>query len=157
MDVVTKNALDQLQSIIGEGNAARGFHDEGDRLRDEELDGGRHAHSNLRNYQITKLALIGTEVTEAIEELRNGRGADEQYYSGPMGIGVASELVAHELEPLDWSKKPRKPEGAPSELADIVIRAFDFADEENFSLAAVIAEKLAYNDTRGFRHGGKEV
>lgn len=96
---------------------------------------------------------FGTEVSEAIEELRNGRGLT-QYYSGGR-----SRLP----DPLDPSRPtddlgaPRKPEGVPSELADIVIRALDFADARNIDLGAMIEEKIAYNATRGHRHGGKSL
>ncbi|QIK64528.1 hypothetical protein G7068_16260 [Leucobacter viscericola] len=110
----------------------------------------------LRNYYITKLALIGTEVTEAIEELRNGHTATERYYSGTdsrLGGAVSSDVKSL----VEKSCGTAKPEGVPSELADIVIRAFDFADEAGFSLAEVILEKLAFNATRGHMHGGKAV
>lgn len=80
---------------------------------------------------ITELALIITEASEAIEEVRNGRAADEVYFSGG------------------------KPEGVPTELADIVIRALDFADKRGIDLDAEIDRKLTYNATRGYRHGGK--
>jgi NTP pyrophosphatase (non-canonical NTP hydrolase) len=52
-------------------------------------------------------------------------------------------------------QQPPKPEGVPSELADVVIRALDAADAWGIDLGAVIEEKLAYNATRGHRHGGK--
>lgn len=147
-----KDALERLQKVIGDGNAERGFHDEGDRLHGEYLDGARHSVTNLTNYQIAKLALIGTEVTEAIEELRNGRDAEERYYSGGY-----DEDVLEDWDKQDLDGNPRKPEGVPSELADVVIRAFDFAAEHNFGLAEVILEKLAYNETRGRMHGGKKI
>ncbi len=147
-----KEALALLQAAIGTGNAERGFHEEGDRLRGEYLDGARNSITNLTNYQIAKLALIGTEVTEAIEELRNGRDAPERYYSGGY-----DEDVLEEYDEQDLDGNPRKPEGVPSELADVVIRAFDFADEEGVNLADAILEKLAYNETRGRMHGGKKI
>jgi hypothetical protein len=51
---------------------------------------------------------------------------------------------------------PFKPEGVPSELADTVIRIFDFCFTENIDLGAIIEEKLAYNKTREQMHGGKK-
>ena len=158
MGMINIDAMDDLQEFIGSGNAARGFHDEGDRLRGEALDGIKHADSNLRNYQISKIALIGTEDTEAIEELRNGRGGSERYYSGGSFV-IANDGTPtfDEHEGMDHAGMPRKPEGVPSELADVVIRAFDFADEEGFSLGTAIEEKLAYNATRGRMHGGKKI
>ena len=80
-------------------------------------------------YWISKLALIDSESAEALDELRKGHAADERYY-------------------VDG-----KPEGVPSEIADIVIRALHFAEEAGFDLWEVIDEKLRYNDTRAHKHG----
>lgn len=139
--------LRALQKRIGEGNAAKGFHERGARLRREEL----------ADYYTARLALITTEVAEAIEELRNGRAVDETYY-------LEGERYSREEDELSWysatGDRPvyitqNKPEGVPSELADIVIRTFDFAHEAGIDLAAMIEEKLTYNSTRPAMHGRK--
>lgn len=132
--------LRDLQKRIGEANAAKGFHEEGDYYREAARERrGLHAGASLRNYTVARLALITTEVAEAIEEVRAGHAVDETYYpSETKGLSVP-EL--------------RKPEGVPSEVADVVIRAFDFAHEFGIDLAAMIEEKLAYNATRAHKHG----
>lgn len=147
--------LDALQDAIGSGNAKRGFHEEGDALR-ESLDAPESdvVSSDLRNYYITKLALIGTEVSEAIEELRNGRAVDEVWYSAKHSGATYTWAAGEKPDALQYLTG--KPEGVPSELADIVIRAFDFADEAGFSIGEAIIEKLSFNATRPFKHG-KEV
>lgn len=128
--------LHDLQKRIGEANAAKGFHEEGHLVRKLT---GLYADDARRNYATSRLALITTEVAEAIEELRNGRRVDETYYpSETKGLSIP-EL--------------RKPEGVPSELADVVIRAFDFAHEFGIDLAAIIDEKLRFNATRPHKHG----
>lgn len=133
-----RELFDELQAKIGRGNAARGFHEEGDKYRHKAHVHDRYA-PELRNYYMVKVGLIITEAAEALEELRSGRLADETYYpSETKGLSIP-EL--------------RKPEGVPSEIADIVIRCFDFADEAGFSLIDAILEKLAYNDTRAHMHG----
>lgn len=78
------------------------------------------------------LALVHSEVSEALEEYRKGRGINERY-SGEDG----------------------KPEGVPSELADVVIRVMDLCAAYGIDLEAAIAEKHAFNTTRAYRHGGK--
>jgi len=83
-----------------------------------------------------KLMLMATEVHEAFEEWRNNRGLDETYYE---------------------ADKPTKPEGVPTELADVVIRVLDFCEWAGIDLQAIMAEKHAYNLTREHRHGGKRV
>lgn len=48
-----------------------------------------------------------------------------------------------------------KPEGIPSELADILIRVLDVAAYHQMDIARAVADKMAYNETRPMRHGGK--
>ena len=86
-----------------------------------------------------QVMLIVTEAAEIAEELRHGHEVDEVYYlRGP-------------------NQDRPKPEGVPSELADVVIRCMDFADRYGIDLEAAIVEKLSYNETRGYRHGGKAL
>lgn len=150
---ITKEVLDKLQELIGEGNASRGFHDEGDRLRGEALDGNKYADANLRHYHMAKIGLVVTEASEALEEIRKGRSANETYYSAE----VDGKTVLFPEQVTLKGGALAKPEGTPSEMADTVIRCFDFAHEEGFSLADIILEKLDYNATRGNMHGGKKL
>lgn len=154
------DALTTLQRAIGAGNAANGFHEEGERLRTfigQPETGNDALHeadvAALRNYETSRLALVVTEVAEAIEELRSGRRADETYYL--YADGGEAEARGSRPASIDPMDRPRKPEGVPSELADVVIRSFDFAHESGFDLGAIIAEKIAYNATRGHKHGRK--
>lgn len=82
----------------------------------------------------TLIALLHTEISEAYEEYRDGHSYTETYYN-----------------PLH----PSKPEGIPSELADVFIRLFDMCGYYGIDIEAAIAEKHQYNLTRPYRHGGK--
>ncbi|WP_317380446.1 hypothetical protein [uncultured Intestinimonas sp.] len=77
------------------------------------------------------VALMHSELSEALEEYRAGR-------------------------PMVWHKED-KPEGISVELADCIIRILDWAGKEGVDLDAVIREKMAYNRTRPYRHGGKKL
>lgn len=53
--------------------------------------------------------------------------------------------------------KDGKPEGEVTELADIVIRVFDYAGKYKLNLGAAILQKMAWNKSRPKRHGGKRL
>lgn len=81
-----------------------------------------------------KLMLMVSELSEALEEYRHGRSLTEIWYQ-PDG----------------------KPEGIPVELVDVMIRIFDLAGRHNMPMLQAFHEKLAYNKTRPYRHGGKKA
>lgn len=130
------------------------------------------------------LMLIVSEAAEALEEWRNNKREDADYFSMP---SYRPALAAYENEELrervgylevlfsdgkaierrhleDFTdseveemimKGHLKPEGIPSELADIVIRVFDCAVEYGIDIEEQIINKMAYNATRQYKHGGK--
>lgn len=82
-----------------------------------------------------KLALIHSEVSETLEEYRNGRAIREVYRM----VGI------------------EKPEGVPVELADVLIRVFDLCGYYGIDIEKAMQEKMAYNKNRPYRHGGKKA
>ena len=78
--------------------------------------------------------LMHTEISEAYEDYRDG----------------------HEITEI-WYEKGDKPCGIPTELADLIIRILDTCAHYGIDIDAVVAEKMAYNETRAFRHGGKRT
>lgn len=139
-------SIRKLQERCGKAAEAKGFHDDRPQPNWFSKIFARFYESGLRDWQGNKLMLIVSEVAEAQDELRKGHAADETYY--PHGGGYIVPGVA------DPNHKP-KPEGVPSELADVVIRVLDFCYTEGIDLETIIEEKLAYNATRARLHGKK--
>lgn len=96
------------------------------------------------DYLVAKTSLIGCEVSEMIEELRGGYAPNEIHFS--INDKQFSEQTAD-----------AKPEGFPTELADVIIRALDLAFMLDIDIEEVINLKLDFNKTRGKMHGGKAI
>lgn len=90
------------------------------------------------------IALCHSELSEALEEYRNGNVGI--YYKAPDGSTSDVQEGEHQ-----------KPEGIPIELADVIIRILDFCGREGIDIAEAITIKNAYNKTRPYRHGGKRM
>lgn len=76
------------------------------------------------------LALVHSEVSEALESYRDGDMTTTYEEDG-------------------------KPVGFPSELADTIIRVLDLAEYLNINIQQEVVNKMTYNLTRPYRHGGK--
>ena len=80
----------------------------------------------------TQMINTVSELTEAHEEIRNGRKPDEVYF-----------------------RSNGKPEGFPVELADALIRILHTAEMFGLDMNEIVRLKMRYNETRSRRHGGK--
>ncbi len=85
------------------------------------------------------LALCHSELSEALEIYR---------VTGEPGIVQVSREES-EIIGID------KPIGIPIELADVVIRIFDFCETKGIPLHEMIDVKCKFNEKRSHRHGGK--
>ncbi len=80
------------------------------------------------------LMLIVGELSEAQEELRAHHDVYEVYYRddkpGPQGFGI--------------------------EIADVIIRTLGLCAELDLDIDALVRDKIEFNKTRPFKHGGKK-
>jgi hypothetical protein len=110
-----------------------------------------------------KIALIHSELSEALEEYRSGnmdlrRALDlnpkiDTMEQGEKYGGLRYLSEGKVVPPREWMIE--KPEGFPVELADAVIRILDLASWLGIDIGAVMDMKIAYNKTRPHLHGRK--
>lgn len=139
-DTTVKNLVREAYA----NSKAKGFHDD-----DESV---TPAH---------RLMLITGEVNEAFEEIRDGRDLVETHYTYTYvhdgvkfkGLNIDQYIALAGHEPAFDEGVVPKPEGVPSELADVVIRIFDFAGTYGIDLEGAIVQKMNYNSGRERLHG----
>ncbi len=54
----------------------------------------------------------------------------------------------------EGSQKHYKPEGVAVELVDVIIRVLDILQWNNMDIDGIMREKMDYNKTRPYKHGG---
>jgi len=80
------------------------------------------------------LALIHSEVSEALEDWRRG-----------LSLNAVQYEVLHGHTP--------KPTGIPIEFADIIIRVLELCAAYEIDIDSAVREKMAHNKGRPYRHG----
>lgn len=95
----------------------------------------RHTHNSVP--VVTKLMLIVSEVSEAMEVIRRSEPDSPRLF-----VNVTDPVTG-------------KMEGLPSELADIIIRTFELAVGLDIDIGSAIMEKMSNNAGRSYRHGSK--
>jgi hypothetical protein len=97
------------------------------------------------------IALMHSELSEALEEYRNGNPAVYYNCDGHVCDLLDCDECETRLERTD------KPEGIAIELADCIIRILDTCHHMGFNIEEAVRIKHEYNKTRPYRHNGKVI
>lgn len=147
--------LAQMQQQVREVNEANGWFDS-DRTFGEDI------------------ALLHSEASEMLEAYREN-GTEEPPRSvreEAWGRNGVPETVRYLMDAVDANPHERfdkgdevllaqygvvKPEGVGSEAADVLIRLLDTCERYGIDLDYEFERKIAFNATRGHRHGNKRL
>jgi NTP pyrophosphatase (non-canonical NTP hydrolase) len=113
-------------------------------------DWGTHYVSHQRI--AVALALIHSEVSEALEEVR-----DDHLQTYWVRKSMEDRIFSETAEKAEAIAAGYKPEGLPIELADVIIRVLDLCGALEIDIEQAIEDKVAYNTTRTHRHGGRKL
>lgn len=121
------------------------------------------------------LMLIVSKAAEALEEIRAGHGLNEAmttWHSTPYSHHLRGEVTMtsqgsffhygtpHQRQVTDEDYKNAgflaKPEGVPSEMADIIIRTLEACAAWGIDIEEALWLKVEYNRQRGHMNGGKK-
>ena len=100
------------------------------------------------------VALCHSELSEALEEYRAGRPME--WHKCEID-GLPCDKVTCECDDCGWYYFDKKPEGIAVEMADCLIRILDWFGKEGLDVDRIIREKMEYNKSRPYRHGGKKL
>lgn len=100
------------------------------------------------------VALIHSEVSEALEADRSGKRADLKAYTSKIPFSTAPLIGKSAPVNVEAFREHIK-DTVEDELADVVIRVLDYCGAHNIDISKHVALKVQYNETREHKHGGK--
>lgn len=103
------------------------------------------------NYNEGGNKVINNLCQEAYETALSKGWHDQERETGTLLALIHSEVS----EALEADRKDDR-ENFAEELADVCIRVFDLCGSRGIDLEKAILEKMQYNKSRSYKHGGKQ-
>lgn len=141
--------LNKLSKEIHEANVAKGFYEDFEAIEALVIESGKQelVKAFQQTFDAQRYALIGSEVSEALEAMRGGN------YFGGATSEWKEDLLSMEDTGFKENFKQHVKDTQEDELADILIRVLDYAAYRNIDLDFHVKAKLKYNALRPHKHG----
>ena len=141
--------LNALSKSVHQANVEKGFYED----HEETLVFLSEAPEHIRqHYQqaidAQRFALIVSEVSEALESSRKAKKANIQLFMDEAGFALDDETFKEAFE-------ENIKDSEEDEVADAVIRLFDYAGSKGMDLEFHVEKKLQYNSLRPHKHAKK--
>ena len=101
------------------------------------------------------VALLHSEVSEMLEAYRD-HGLEDATVTERVFRGIGKDFADDSKTRTEPIENP-KPEGVGSEAADVLVRLLDTCERRGINLRKEFERKIAFNRTRGYRHGGRSL
>ncbi len=105
-----------------------------------------------------RIALCHSELSEALEAFRAMDNDSYDAIRQPIYRNTESGELTRDSGHYGIERWVlHKPEGVASELADVIIRIADMCGLYGINIESAVREKMEFNKTRPYRHGGKQL
>lgn len=135
--------LNELATEAHKEAKRKGWHRETDGII---ASAGDNAHIAAAMIDSARIALIHSELSEALEALRKNRRADLFFVENPSDMTDDEFKERFEMYVKDTVE---------DEIADVLIRTLEFAATRGMDIQRHVEMKMKYNALRPYKHGGK--
>lgn len=110
----------------------------------------------MKNQCIKKCQLNTINLTELAAE-NHQNNINKGWYDNKPSIPELLCMIHSEVSEVTDAYRNSRDKEIGEELADIILRTLDLAAYMKIDIHSAVLNKLAFNKTREYRHGGKKI
>jgi NTP pyrophosphatase (non-canonical NTP hydrolase) len=143
--------LNKLRDEIHENAVKHGFYeDESCAVQTVAAEGAEGMAEALKHaFFAQRIALIHSELSEALEADRKGKRADMSAFQA----NITPDGIFNDLLPENVAFEKFIKDTVPDELADVIIRTLCLCGRMGIDIERHVELKMKYNESREYKHG----